>query len=174
MNRSSRHSLRRLPPLRGRLAAIASPKLRTQYSQTATYTDLSRSTSRPAIDSQGAYFKLINSQSTITEDNNLLAKEELIDITLPVIEMEAPQVEVLEIEMSELEAPEVKIPEMKVAEAREIKIKDSPSSEAQLSKVKQPEVKHTEKSEQYKQAEKRLDGFIVVLFILLTIGSFSS
>ncbi len=174
MSSSSRHSLRRLPPLRGRLAAIASPKLRTQYSQAATYTDLSRSTSRPTIDSQGADFKVVNSQSTITEDNNLLAKEELIDITLPVIEMEAPQVEVLEIEMSELEAPEVKIPEMKVAEAREIKIKDSPSSEAQLSKAKPPEVKPTEKSEQYKQAEKRLDGFIVVLFILLTIGSFSS
>ena len=170
MSRSSRQSLRRQPPLRGRLAAIASPKIRTQYSQAATYTDLSRSTSRP-VNFQQAGFKLINSQSTITEDNNLLAKEELIDVTLPVMEMEAPQVEVLKVEVAEPEAPPVEILEMKAPEVRDVKINDSSSPETQLSKANPPEVKLTEKSEQFKQAEKRLNGFIVLLLVLLTIGS---
>lgn len=175
MSRSPNRASRKHPPLRGRLAAIASPKLRTQYSQAATYTNISRPTSRPT-DFKTAGFKLIDSQATIIEDNSILVKEELIDVPLPVIEMEAPQVEVLKIEISELKAPEVEIlevktPEVEVPGAREVRINDSPSSETQLSKAKPPEVKLTEKSEQFEQAEKRLLGFVVFFLVLFTIGS---
>ncbi|MEO0837259.1 MAG: hypothetical protein AAFY16_15140 [Cyanobacteria bacterium J06642_3] len=71
MNRSTNRHLGRQPPLRGRLAAIASPKLRTRYSQAATYAQLLKPT-----------FRSPNYQAT--EDNNPDKSEEIIDVTPPI------------------------------------------------------------------------------------------
>ncbi len=153
MSRSTNRSSRRLPPLRGRLAAIASPKLRSQYAQATTYANLSRQTSK-SIDSKAAGFKLTDSKLISTENNDLWESDELITINLPVTEVEVPEVEVFELA----------IPEAKVSKEMETKTNDSSlKPKAQRSGV--------EKSEQAEKEEKRLIALIVLLLILLTIGS---
>ena len=130
-------------------------ELRVKYSQANTYANISRPTFKQ-VSSKTVGSKLTNSQATIVKDNNFLESKELIEVAFPVTRVEVPEVKVFEVGIPEIEVPEVEVPQAKIQP---------------IPKTEPVKFRTAEKSEQYQQAEKRLNGFIVLFLVLLTIGS---